>query len=207
MRILAHRGLWPEAGGPNSLRALAGALDAGHGIELDVRDLGGSLIVSHDPPTSVLLTFDEVVATATRFAGVLAVNVKADGLHDQLAAALDPLPEQQWFTFDHSVPDLRTALAHGIRCFTRQSDLEPVPTLVEHAAGVWIDGFERDWVAERTVAEHLEAGRQVCLVSPELHGRQHRQIWAEWARWPVATADEVMICTDFPNDAAEVFRR
>ena len=48
--ILAHRGLWFCEEEKNSSNALFKALDLGFGIETDVRDLCGELIISHDPP-------------------------------------------------------------------------------------------------------------------------------------------------------------
>lgn len=48
--ILAHRGLWREPAERNSLAALEAALAESFGVETDVRDLGGQLVISHDPP-------------------------------------------------------------------------------------------------------------------------------------------------------------
>jgi glycerophosphoryl diester phosphodiesterase len=50
-RILAHRGYWLEPGEKNSLSAFRRAFEGGFGIETDIRDLDGELVVSHDPPT------------------------------------------------------------------------------------------------------------------------------------------------------------
>jgi len=205
MKILAHRGLWPLGGEPNSLTALAAALRAGYGVEFDVRDLAGTLVVSHDPPLVATVLLDDVVREARRADGVLAINVKAGGLHDRIAVALQSLPQRRWFAFDHSVPDLQVAIAQGLPCFARLSDLEPHAVLVEHAAGVWFDAFERDWIEPEAVETHLAVGRKVCLVSPELHGRPRVAVWEYWATWPAARSDDLMICTDFPEEAAEVF--
>ena len=83
-----------------------------------------------------------------------------------------------------SVPDtLHYARAAGRS--TRQSEFELAPALYEQAAGVWIDCFERDWVDEATVCEHREAGKAVCLVSPELHGRSYESAWDAWRTWDV----------------------
>ncbi|EHZ0305119.1 hypothetical protein K4888_001154 [Campylobacter upsaliensis] len=48
MQILAHRGFWREKKEQNSLASLAKAFEMGFGIETDLRDGGGNLLLSHD---------------------------------------------------------------------------------------------------------------------------------------------------------------
>jgi glycerophosphoryl diester phosphodiesterase len=203
VRVLAHRGLWPAAGAPNSLEAMAGAMAAGFGVETDVRDLDGEIVISHDPPRRGAPTLSALLdAPETASTTVLAVNVKADGLQRSLRTLLDAA-RCEWFLFDLSVPDLVAAIRHELRCFTRQSDFEPEPALYDRAAGVWVDGFETEWWDEALIAGHLERGKQVCMVSPELHGRDHLDTWRRWASWSVWQSDDVMLCTDHPVEALE----
>ena len=62
-RILAHRGLWVTDSEKNSKEAIALALSEGFGVELDVRDRNGGLIVSHDPSAeSCPLILNELAA-------------------------------------------------------------------------------------------------------------------------------------------------
>ena len=48
MIVIAHRGIWKEDAEKNTQSALTGAFSAGYGTELDVRDSGSRLFVSHD---------------------------------------------------------------------------------------------------------------------------------------------------------------
>ena len=48
--VLAHRGIFNCEKEKNSQRALSMALVNGFGIETDIRDLGGRIVISHDPP-------------------------------------------------------------------------------------------------------------------------------------------------------------
>ncbi|EEU7820833.1 hypothetical protein ACPX04_001201 [Campylobacter upsaliensis] len=48
MQILAHRGFWREKNEQNTLASLAKAFEMGFGIETDLRDGGGNLLLSHD---------------------------------------------------------------------------------------------------------------------------------------------------------------
>jgi hypothetical protein len=138
-------------------------------------------------------------------AGCLAVNVKADGLQAGLADALAPVARDDWFAFDMSVPDTLGYLHHGLPIFTRHSDVEPEPVLLDRAGGVWLDDFGGGWLDEAHVARHLAAGLKVAVVSPELHGRDHRAAWQDWRRWSVWASPDVLLCTDLPTDAEEVF--
>ena len=207
MELLAHRGLWAAAGERNTLGAFEAAFARGWGVELDVRDLGGELVVSHDPPARGALPLAAVVErhVAAGCPGVLAVNVKADGLEQLLRPALEPVG--RWFGFDMSVPDARRYAHDGLPFFTRHSDLEGEPALYDAAQGVWLDDFAGGFVAEDRIAAHLAAGKRVAVVSPELHGRDHLAAWAQWRAWDVWDSADVLLCTDHPGTAREVLGR
>jgi glycerophosphoryl diester phosphodiesterase len=204
---LAHRGLWAVADQRNSLAAFQGAFAHGWGVELDVRDLDGELVISHDPPVAGALPFSEVVDCylAAGCPGALAVNVKADGLERMVADALRAVDPERWFAFDMSVPDTLRYVREGLPHFTRHSDVEPAPALYADADGVWLDDFAGGWIAEAAIEDHLAAGKRVAVVSPELHGRDHHDVWNEWRRWAVWSSPDVLLCTDLPTEAEEVF--
>ena len=48
--ILAHRGIFFNKNIENSEEALCTALSNRFGIETDLRDFGGKIVISHDPP-------------------------------------------------------------------------------------------------------------------------------------------------------------
>lgn len=203
MEIITHRGHWTTPAERNTLAAFERSFAGGNGAEVDVRDLDGRLVVSHDPPRFGALALDDVLAVhaAHGHPGTVAINVKADGLVSPLAAALAETP--RWFAFDMSVPDTLHYARACVPYFTRQSEFELEPPLYERAVGVWIDCFERDWVDESTVCGHLEAGKAVCLVSPELHGRPYTRVWDTWRTWDVRQHRALSVCTDHPDRAAQ----
>jgi glycerophosphoryl diester phosphodiesterase len=204
---LAHRGLWAEAVQRNTLAAFRDAFAHGWGVELDVRDLDGALVISHDPPAAGALPFGDVVDAflAAGAPGRLAVNVKADGLERLIADALGAVDADRWFAFDMSVPDALRYARAGLPYFTRHSEVEPAPALYDGARGVWLDDFFGGFVTEARIAAHLAAGKQVAVVSPELHGRDHAAAWEDWSRWSVWASEDVHLCTDLPGQAQEVF--
>jgi glycerophosphoryl diester phosphodiesterase len=204
---LAHRGLWAEPDERNTLAAFRGAFANGWGVELDVRDLDGELVISHDPPAAGALAFATVVDAYVEHGcpGRLAVNVKADGLEALVAGALRPVDPARWFAFDMSVPDSLRYASAGLPYYSRHSEIEPEPALYGDSAGVWLDDFYGGFVTEARIAAHLDAGKQVAVVSPELHRRDHLPVWDEWRRWSVWSSDRVHLCTDHPTQAEEVF--
>lgn len=214
-QILAHRGLWTEANEQNSFVALARALDEGFGIETDVRDHNQDLVVSHDLPTGQswplvsLLEYYE----SSRSTAWLALNIKADGLADSLQELMAHFSIGKYFVFDMSVPDMRHYDRLSIPFLTRQSELEAEPALYDRACGVWLDAFDGQWYSSATIQGHLEAGKHVAVVSPELHRRPVESTWdLLWNLVPSDRTDsstdrktipgrsELLVCTDHPRE-------
>lgn len=207
MKILSHRGFWLAPDERNGATAFERSFSLGFGTETDLRDLDGGLVVAHDPPRSGVMTAEEMFTLHARHdAGLpLALNVKCDGLQTLLAPLLEQFAPRDAFVFDMAIPDMLGWLRAGVPVFTRHSDVEPDPVLADRAAGVWLDGFHSDWWDASVIGRHLDAGLRVCIVSPELHGRDHRPVWDRLAGSEVTRSQQVMLCTDHPADAKEVF--
>lgn len=207
MRFLAHRGLWHQPEERNRLDALRLAITEGFGLETDVRDATGQLVIAHDPPTAPFQTLEALFAfyRTQACAAPLAVNIKADGLCSFLRVLLDRHHVTDYFCFDMSVPETIVYELHGLRFFTRESEFETAPVLYAESAGVWMDQFTTDWITPARIARHLDAGKQVAIVSPELHGRPHLPFWQTLlAAGPACTAG-VLLCTDHPSAARQFF--
>lgn len=208
MQIISHRGYWQDPAEKNTSRAFHRSFAHGFGLETDVRDSLGKLVIAHDLPAGEELTFSEFLAIYKNYdtALPLAINVKADGLQALLQAELAQYQVDNYFVFDMSVPDGLVYLRHQLKAFTRQSEFENLPlSFYEHAEGVWVDCFKSDWIDHITIQQHLANQKKVCLVSPELHKREHLAAWhtfkqAEWASDP-----RVMLCTDYPTEAKVFF--
>ncbi len=201
MKILSHRGFWREPREKNTLAAIAYSIEQGFGTETDVRDSLGKLVIAHDPADEKAPAF---LAVVEMFAGSglpLAVNVKADGLSRALAEAF-AASGIDWFAFDMSGPEMVRYAKDTLPFFTRHSDVEPSPILYKEAGGVWLDGFQGIWFDQSTIQTHLAAGKRVCIVSPDLHGRDPEELWPRLHGLP----DSVMLCTDFPDRATAYFK-
>lgn len=206
MHLLAHRGIWANSDEKNSLSALTVSFDQGIGIETDVRDCDGILVISHDPPlASSALQLDVLLqAYAIRSTRpMLALNIKADGLQVPLLAALEHHGVENYFVFDMSVPD---TLGYRRLCMpfaARISEYEPQNVLAEAAQWIWLDAFHGDWFTADTIRSWLDQGKYVAVVSPELHKRPHKALWSKLL--PIKTEDRLYLCTDYVHIAQEYF--
>jgi hypothetical protein len=207
MRFLAHRGWWRTPEEKNSEAAFRRALQAGYGIETDLRDRAGEVVISHDPALpGPIMTFDRFLDLYLDCAaeGVLALNIKADGLQVAVRASLSARQIERAFVFDMAVPDALGYLDHGLTTFTRHSEVEPEPAFYSRADGVWLDCFEEDWVDADTILSHRRAGKALAIVSPELHRRPHLFMWERLKG--VASDPDIMLCTDLPDEADRFFK-
>ena len=209
MKILSHRGLWRTPEEKNTLGAVRASLENGFGFESDIRDYMGKLVISHNIADAASPDAEEVFRLLREYQDryCFAINIKADGLKDMLSEALARWGLTNYFCFDMSVPQMIEYREKGIRFFTRQSEYESCPpVLLEAAAGVWLDAFEdASWLTEELLGQYLSMGKEVCLVSPDLHDRPHGEFW-KWLRGLDIPTAGLMLCTDRPDEAEIFFR-
>ena len=210
MLIIAHRGLHSQAILPNSPDALINACSLGFGIETDLRDFSGRLVVSHDPADSFAPDAETLLRTlAPHNAGCcLALNIKSDGLKPIISQCLARTGITNYFLFDMSIPQMKIYADSGLVYFTGHSDIQPQPVLYENASGIWADCFySENWITREVIAGHISCGKKICFVSPELHGRKnYRDFWSRLRDYDSDyDSGSLMICTDYPQDAQEFF--
>lgn len=205
MRLLAHRGLWSAEGyAQNSLAALDSALAEGCGVETDVRDFRGEVVISHDVATDQAPRLTGFLDRVSEGCGPLALNIKSDGLAEALAARFESEASRaSVFFFDMSVPDTRAYLRLGLPVYTRHSDVEPMPAYYGQAKGIWLDELEMPWITRTVIDGHLAVGKKVAVVSPELHGRAVDASWSLMK--PFSDHPGVYLCTDLIREAREYF--
>ncbi|KJF85819.1 hypothetical protein [Photobacterium phosphoreum] len=207
MEIIAHRGYWLESQEKNSFKAFERAISNGFGIETDLRDYHGKIVISHDLPTEKNKTLDEFLKLVSKNKKVtLALNIKCDGLQDLLQRN-EYLGEHKHFYFDMSIPDCLTFNQKNMCYFSRVSDVEPTALLYKDAAGIWLDNFSSNKLNLAELNKVLEEGKKVALVSPELHGYEYTTYWEQLKNHirDSQSSENILLCTDFPMLAKEFF--
>lgn len=209
MHILAHRGYWNADIERNSIFALRTALEKGFGFESDIRDYTGKLVISHNIADGTSPDAEEIFRCLAenddRYC--FAINIKADGLKDLLMEYITRYHITNYFLFDMSVPQMVEFDELGLRYFTRQSEVEQTPCMYDRAVGVWIDGlWGTSWITEELLKGHIGSGKEVCIVSSDLHGRKdYRDFWEQLKNYRLDFS-KVMLCTDHPDEAEIFFR-
>lgn len=207
MHLIAHRGYWLDPKEKNTDIAFSRALSHGFGIETDFRDLNGQLVVSHDIPLVGAMSVGEFLSLyrACPVNAPLALNIKSDGLRNLVGQFIQDAGFHACFVFDMAVPDMRAYIDSGLPTYTRLSECEPVPSLLSSCQGVWLDAFESTWYDLGVINPILAQGKGVAIVSPELHGRPHLELW-QWLKMnKLHEQSLVSLCTDFPMQAQEFF--
>jgi hypothetical protein len=205
MIVISHRGYWKTPDEKNKPVAFHRSFDLGYGTETDVRDLRRTLMIAHDPPDGSELTLAGMLDILAGRDLPMAMNIKADGLARDLAAAMRAHGVKRWFTFDMTVPETVVQVRLGLPVFTRCSEYERNPPLYDKAIGVWLDGFESIWYQPADIETFLRDGKQVAVVSPELHGRDPMALWPALRSSGVADHPDLILCTDIPEDATAYF--
>lgn len=205
MIIISHRGYWKQAIEKNTVDAFSRSFALGLGTETDVRDHCGELVMSHDMPAGHEITLSKFLGLLETQSLPLALNIKADGLACAVKSTMINYHPDNWFVFDMSVPDMRAHLACGNPVYARVSEVEPEPVYYDKITGIWLDAFNEDgWQIER-IKPWLSDNKRVCLVSPELHGRDHIPLWDRLRTTPLIAESGLMLCTDYPEEAQHYF--
>ena len=112
--------------------------------------------------------------------GTLILNVKEEGLEEELTFIMSKYQIEDFFFLDQSFPFLLKTIEKGeTRCAVRVSEYEYINTvlnLMGKVQWVWVDCFTA-FPLTRNQAEILQkkGGFKLCFVSPELQGRNDQK--------------------------------
>ena len=70
---------------------------------------------------------------------------------------------------------------------------------------MWLDAFKSTWYDENVISQHLMNKKQVAIVSDELHKRDFSAQWKMLKEMDCIQNEHLILCTDFPEKAAEYF--
>ena len=163
MILISHR--------RNTLDSLK-ATPCKYGVEVDIRSYGDKLVIHHDPFIEGE-SFNEWIAAYQH--GTLILNVKEEGLEARLISLMQSHGIDDYFFLDQSFPFLVKWSKQGEhRCAVRVSEFESIETALTLAGKVdwvWVDCFNRFPLNHMDAQRLKDAGFKLCLVSPELQGR------------------------------------
>ena len=163
MKIISHR--------RNTVSELL-ATDTKYGVEVDIRSDGDRLITHHDPFVTGE-SFHEWINAYQH--GTLILNVKEEGLESRLIALMQSQGIADYFFLDQSFPFLvKWSKAGEHRCAVRVSEFESIETALTLSGKVdwvWVDCFTKFPLSDDDAVRLRNAGFKLCLVSPELQGR------------------------------------
>ena len=211
MKIIAHRGKWSRTNEKNSRESFVRAFTDGYGIETDIRDCNGSIVISHDPPLTDdtnLLTFDDFLCTYNDLnsTSMLALNIKSDGISEKVKFYLEKHKIVNYFTFDMSVPDFLAYKKNNLDVFCRASEFEDPKLLQGLTNGLWLDSFSTSYYEDMDLSLFLTEWSKIAIVSPELHGFDKDIFWSKLRKLVTSVNNKfIYLCTDFPDLAKEYF--
>ena len=162
MEIIAHR--------INTINKLKN-LNINLGLEVDIRSNDKNLIICHYP-FSDYINFKDWLSFYNH--GTLVLNVKENGLEEELLKTMQRFKIENFFILDQSFPYLVSTIENGERrCAVRLSEYESINTVLslkDKLSWVWIDFFTKfpvDFEIYKILKKH---NFKLCIVSPELQG-------------------------------------
>lgn len=170
------------------------------GIEFDIRDSNGELIVHHDafakPETCQL--FDDFLEHCPTDK-LYIVNVKAEGIEERVIAALTKRGIHNFFLLDCGLPAMYKLSQKGERRlairFSEYESLETVRLMKDRVQWVWVDVFSVLPLTTQSIQQIRDWGLKICLVSPELQGQQDKMLQYKHYLSEIGTSPLDAVCT------------
>jgi hypothetical protein len=142
------------------------------GVEVDIRSQSDELIIHHDP-FSPGVSFAKWLDSYKH--KLLILNVKEEGLEERIIQLMAKKEIENYFFLDQSFPFLIKWANKGERRLAiRVSEYESIETalnLRDKIQWAWIDCFTRFPLSEKNIDSIKSSGLKLCIVSPELQGR------------------------------------
>jgi len=161
MIIVEHR---------KNLKTDLNSVSKNHGVEIDLRLSHGELVLAHDPYSpgekfsDWIQEFDHTL---------LILNVKEEGLEDNILKELNEEILGKYFFLDQALPSIIKSIRLKHSVAARISEFERFTWTTELAPSwIWIDCFGGNWdYLDQEFEKISKLAIKTCLVSPELQGR------------------------------------
>lgn len=143
-----------------------------YGVELDLRDLGDEIVISHDPYVGGE-RFEDYLKHYHH--GTMILNIKSERIEHRVLEMIQMADVKSYFFLDSSFPMIFLLSNSGesniaLR-FSEYEGMDTIRNMAGRVKWIWVDCFTR-FPLERDVFDEMKAiGYKLCLVSPELQGR------------------------------------
>jgi len=146
-----------------------------YGVEVDLRDVGGRVVLQHDPFKEGE-DFEDYLKHYNH--GTIILNVKSERIEPRVIELLDRYNISQYFFLDSSFPMVHFLSESGEKKVAlRFSEFEGIDTLLlmsGRVEWVWVDCFSKLPITAVNAKILKEHKFKLCLVSPELQGQSHK---------------------------------
>ncbi|MGB5692799.1 MAG: hypothetical protein WBM43_09360 [Flavobacteriaceae bacterium] len=148
-------------------------LSVDFGVEIDLRDHpNGHIHIAHDPFEEGE-SFEDYLKAYRH--GTMILNVKSERIEFKILELLKKYAIKEYFFLDSSFPMIHTLVSRGERNIAlRFSEFEGIDTprnMMGKINWIWVDCFTKLPIDFERYSELKEMGYKICLVSPELQGR------------------------------------
>ena len=142
------------------------------GVELDLRDENGRVIIAHDPFIDGE-KFEDYLKYYNH--GTMILNIKSERIEHKVLDLINKYQVRRYFFLDSSIPMvIKLSDVGEFNIAVRFSEYEPIESVLalkNRVKWVWVDCFSKlpiDYVSFKKLKDE---GFNLCLVSPELQGR------------------------------------
>jgi glycerophosphoryl diester phosphodiesterase len=204
VKIICHRGYWKKTSDQNSLPSCLLGLDKFDGIEIDLKNNRGEIVLSHDPlaPKQRPIALRDIFAKNTK--GFYALNIKEDGLGPGLKDLISRYGISNYMCFDLSSPEEVKYRSLGLTAFKRFGDHDPLPKAIK--SGIVVDVFnEQKYSSIINQLPSISKNYPLFFISPELHHHPVEKTWTKIKKLIQSKNYQAYLCTDLPQEAAVFF--
>lgn len=140
-----------------------------YGIELDIRDQNGKLILVHDPFKNGT-DFEEFLQHYKH--SFIILNIKSERIEYRVLELLQKYKITEYFFLDSSFPMIYQLSKNGEKNialrFSEYESLESILMMKNKVKWVWVDCFTKFPLDSKSYNILQNYGFKICLVSPEL---------------------------------------
>ena len=146
-----------------------------YGMEIDVRDKGNKIILSHDPNSNgeELSKFIKKIKKQ-----ILFINIKSHGLIEKI---IPIIKKTNFFFLDLSFSEINFLIENNmtkkiIIRFSVYESFNLKKKYFQNIKWVWYDLFRNHYISKKEYSYIKKYNKKICIVSPELLGKPKKDV-------------------------------